>query len=60
MLDINNLFMYEELIKKQEKIPILGFNPQVASRLNKFTIKNGTLDSKVLGGKAGKNRILVI
>lgn len=60
MLDIINLYLYEEFIKRQEKIPVIGWNDKVPSRLNKFTTRKGTLQSHVLGGREVKNRILVI
>lgn len=53
--------MLEEIIKRKEKISILGYNPGVPTQLNKFTTSTGTLDSRVLGGsQKNKNRILVL
>lgn len=60
MSEIINIFMFEELIKRREKIPLLGYNPNVPTKVNKFTIENGTLKSVVVGGAIKKNKIIVI
>jgi hypothetical protein len=74
MSEIINLFLYEDLIKRKEKISLLGWNKNVPTQLNKFTTSTGTLDSRVVGGALNrtqnggytggsqkiKNRILVL
>lgn len=60
MSEIINIFLIEELIKRREQIPLLGYNPNVPTKLNKFVIENGTLKTSIIGGKPKKNRILVI
>lgn len=60
MIDIINLYLYEEYIKSMEKIPVTGWNEKVATRINKFTTKEGMLECKVTGAKENYNRILVI
>ena len=61
MSDINKIFLYDEFIKKQEKISLLGWNEKIPTRLNKFTTENGMLDNRIIGGsRKPNNRILVI
>lgn len=60
MSEIINIFLYEELIKRREKIPLLGWNKQYPTKLNQFTIENGTIKTSVLGGNQPPDRILVL
>lgn len=60
MSDINKIFLLDEFIKKCEKIPVTGWNKDIPTRINNFTLENGTLNSKVVGGSQKiKNRILI-
>lgn len=60
MSGIINIFMYEDLIKRTEKITLPGWNPSTPTFIYKYTTESGTLNSRVLGGKKPKNRILVL
>jgi hypothetical protein len=61
MSEIINIYLIEDLIKRKQNIPLLGWNKSVPTYLNKFTTNTGTLNSRVVGGsKKNTNRILVI
>lgn len=61
MSDINKIFLYEEFIKKCEKITLVGWDKKIPTKLNKFTLENGTLDTRIVGGvNKPNNRILII
>lgn len=60
MSEIINIFMCEELVKRREKISIPNWNEAIPTKVNRFTTETGTLNSAIVGGKAKKERILVI
>lgn len=61
MSEIINIYLLEDLIKRKQNIPLLGWNKNVPTYLNRFTTSTGMLESRIVGGsKKNSRRILVI